>query len=249
MSRLTNACDHPQQFTASDNPFRTCRVESTIQFQPEWLGTSWQEILERFNLLRQTRSKCTVVGPHGTGKTTFFDAFERRLKKRGHEVLRLALHLTIDGKSELPTVPGDVSADTIVLLDSAGVVGWRIWNPMPRAVVAGLATVRAHLGKRHVPSNTRSLATSATEERQHRKHWREQVRRIAHCQIVETRHRRSKSPILLQTDSTPTMLQTIVRRLDPEWQISRDEIGALFLRHKGNIRESLRECYDLRAAK
>ena len=203
------------RITARNNPFRTTRVESTIQFQPEWLDTSWHEILARFATFRATRANCAVVGPHGTGKTTFFDGLEQHLKQQDYEVLRISLHRTVDGRCELPTIPTDVHRDTVILLDSAGVVGWRFSSPMYF---------------------------------QQRNQWRTQLERIAHCQTVESRHHRNNVPVLLQTSSTATMLQTIIRRLDPDWQIPMPEIETLYQRHRGNIREALRECYDNRAA-
>lgn len=218
MSRLSNTVVSPRHITARNNPFRTCRVESSIRFQPAWLDTSWQEIMERFDSLRSSHSRCTVVGPHGTGKTTFFEDFELRLRDRGHEVLRLSLHLTVDSRAELPTIPDEVHPDTIVLLDSAGVIGWRAWSPLP------LRTWNQ------------------------RRSWRDKFRRLSCCQIVESRHRRNSNPVLLQTGSSPEMLEAIIRRLDPEWQISSTEIRTLYQRRKGNIRESLRECFDLKSA-
>lgn len=203
------------RITARNNPFRTTRVESTILFQPEWLATSWKEILERFKSFRATRTQCSVVGPHGTGKTTFFDGLKQHLEQQDSEVLRISLHRTVDGRCELPTIPSDVHPDTVILLDSAGVAGWRFSSPMSF---------------------------------QQRKQWRTQLKRIAHCQIVESRHRRNSVPVLLQTRSTVTMLETIIRRLDPDWQIPTSAIEAIYRRHKGNIREALRECYDNRAA-
>ena len=214
MSRLLNQSRSTNRITAGNNPFRTSRVESTIRFQPEWLGTSWQEILDRFESYRKTRTVCAVVGPHGTGKTTFFDDLEQRLQQQGYQLLRISLHLTIDGRCELPYIPDEVHPDTIVLLDSAGVIGRHFSNPFSF---------------------------------QQRKMWRVRMQRVAHCQIIESRHRRNRVPVLLQTSSSASMLEAIVRRLDPEWRISSAEIASLYRRHKGNIREALRECYDRRA--
>ncbi len=104
--------------TARDNPFETSRVESLIPFDPAWLDTSWEAILDRYEELEY---KGAIVGPHGTGKTTFLDQFVGKLEtKSGLLVCRLFLnedkrHLTPQEKMFLTNCPNHGSI--ILVLD------------------------------------------------------------------------------------------------------------------------------------
>ncbi|BCX48274.1 hypothetical protein HAHE_21820 [Haloferula helveola] len=61
---------------ARENPFAPGRMERVLPFDPELVGTTWQEIESRWESLGR---RACVVGHHGAGKTTFLDGFERRL--------------------------------------------------------------------------------------------------------------------------------------------------------------------------
>ncbi len=61
---------------ARDNPLRSERVERLLPFQPEWLGTDWNAIMDR---LRRLSWRGAVVGPHGSGKTTMLQGLAARL--------------------------------------------------------------------------------------------------------------------------------------------------------------------------
>jgi hypothetical protein len=71
---------------ALNNPFATDRVERALAFRPEWAGTTWKEIELRWKHLDH---HVTLTGHHGSGKTTFLDAWKKRLIENGHEVISL----------------------------------------------------------------------------------------------------------------------------------------------------------------
>ena len=51
-------------------------------------------------------------------------------------------------------------------------------------------------------------------------------------------------PLLLETRSTPEMLEAFIRTLAPDYAIDPAEITALFSETQGNLREALWRCYD-----
>lgn len=79
---------------ARENPFEADRIERLLTFDPSWLGLSWEEILDRAENLGFRGS---IIGPHGSGKTTFCDAIAPRLEAAGYQVARWFLN---DRKTE-----------------------------------------------------------------------------------------------------------------------------------------------------
>ncbi len=77
------------EVTASCNPFRTRRLER-LPFRTPRDGSpfDWESFLARFHSAA-IRERGAVVGPHGSGKTTFLVEFTQRLESRGREVVRL----------------------------------------------------------------------------------------------------------------------------------------------------------------
>ena len=69
---------------ARDNPFEADRIERLLTFEPEWLGLTWDDVLEQ---ARACGYQGAIVGPHGSGKTTFCDALGKRLRATGFEVI------------------------------------------------------------------------------------------------------------------------------------------------------------------
>jgi hypothetical protein len=65
--------------------------------------------------------------------------------------------------------------------------------------------------------------------------------------LVITAHRRGRLPTLVECATTADLLDRIVRRLAPEGT-AHPSPAALFARHRGNIRDALRELYDVHAA-
>lgn len=61
---------------ARHNPFGTRSIERRLAFDPTLLGTDWSALMSRWRNLGQ---RACVIGHHGSGKTTFLDAFESHL--------------------------------------------------------------------------------------------------------------------------------------------------------------------------
>ncbi len=69
------------------NPFRVDRLESIPFFFPE--GMNWSELESR---LEAAGGRGSIVGPHGSGKTTLIEEWIRRLQSRGEKVIRIRLN-------------------------------------------------------------------------------------------------------------------------------------------------------------
>lgn len=78
--------------------------------------------------------------------------------------------------------------------------------------------------------------------------WRRVERRSRRAAgLVVTGHRRILLPTLAECSTTPELLEDIARRLLGEAALPwlGDTTRALFARHRGNLRDALRELYDL----
>ncbi len=226
---------------ARNNPFRTQRMETLLTFRPEWIGESWEGILDRWHALGQFVS---IVGPKGTGKTTCLESLRLRLCDRDYDVQSVDLQsFRVDA---LPVV----REGAIVLLDSralrsadsrwAGSTGgasraavarhsrdWRAGNDVPSC--------------RH--DHWRGRAATGIPGWAFRRALRRELSKAAG--LIETRHWRGHRPVLLRTRATPEILARCIRTLDASAPLSKAAIGQLFRRHRGNVRTALLECYDL----
>jgi len=104
--------------TSRENPFRTDRLERILTFDPELIGTNWQEIEKRWHSLKR---ECCVWGHHGAGKTTFLEAFRDRLQQKD-EILSLFFNTDEPrfSKKNQPNCSGK-----IVLVDGDQHLKWR----------------------------------------------------------------------------------------------------------------------------
>ncbi len=97
------------------NPFRVERLEA-LAFRPQ--GTTWPELLAK---LEDLRFRAAVVGPDGTGKTTFLDELARRLPLLGAR--SIALRLDPDSPAEVRrrvrAAVAQATSNDVVLLDGA----------------------------------------------------------------------------------------------------------------------------------
>jgi hypothetical protein len=128
---------------ARDNPFATDRIERLLEFEPRWAGASWDSIFDDWNALDR---RAAIVGPHGSGKTTFLRAFESRLNTRGEAVTRYFLNdrcptLTSDDWHHLESRPGDGG---VIFLDGAERLGWSAWRRFAKLVAASSVLVTQH---------------------------------------------------------------------------------------------------------
>jgi hypothetical protein len=66
--------------------------------------------------------------------------------------------------------------------------------------------------------------------------------------LVITSHRRGLLPTLIECSTTPALLKDIINDLLPQGRpIAMDFLDCLYARHQGNLRDCLRELYDLHA--
>jgi hypothetical protein len=67
--------------------------------------------------------------------------------------------------------------------------------------------------------------------------------------LIVTSHTRGRLPLLIECTTSSDLLERIVRRLSPEPAAGAATAAELFRRHHGNLREALRELYDVHAAR
>lgn len=97
---------------ARNNPFATERVERLLRYEPAWIGRSWGEILSNLDELKW---RAAVVGPHGSGKTTFLDALADKLAGEELGVRRIFLN-GVNRRFDHNLIP---NSREVVLLDGA----------------------------------------------------------------------------------------------------------------------------------
>ncbi|WP_411845791.1 hypothetical protein AAFN60_19575 [Roseibacillus persicicus] len=101
------------------NPFAPDRIQRLLPFDPTLSGTTWEAIESRWEKLSR---RAAVRGHHGSGKTTFLDAFAPRLQPR-FRVERLFLHrdsrqLDQEQRQLLESIRGQ--QDVILFVDGEG---------------------------------------------------------------------------------------------------------------------------------
>jgi energy-coupling factor transporter ATP-binding protein EcfA2 len=66
--------------------------------------------------------------------------------------------------------------------------------------------------------------------------------------LIVTSHARGRLPVLIECTTNVDLLDRIVRRLSPATPAGAPSAEELFRRHRGNLRDALRELYDFHAA-
>ena len=111
-----------QSFTAATHPLRISQLEQLpFELPEDW---TWDAVEER---LEQLGYRGAVVGPHGSGKTTFLLELAERLKRRGRQVEVLFTNLEA-GKRLPPHWLDTLSRanhGTVVIADGYDVLSWR----------------------------------------------------------------------------------------------------------------------------
>src|SRR5688572_13545638 len=135
---------------ARDNPFAAERMHA-IRYLP--MGWTWEEMLAR---LATMRNRAAVVGPHGTGKTTFLAGLARQLRERGWHCRSIMLR---SDDRRIPLTEGLGESD-IVIVDGAeqlSPLAWRrlIWKTRR----AGGLIISSHAPGR-LPTLLRTAATA-----------------------------------------------------------------------------------------
>jgi hypothetical protein len=135
---------------AKDNPFASARIEKLgFRFPP---GTDWERFLRRLEDMNWTAS---IVGAHGSGKTTLIEQLIPRLKKRGFEPVLFQLRTESSNaeKDALADLVRKVVKPGFVLLDGAEQLSTHRWLSVRSA--AGLAAgllVTVHRASRLPPA-------------------------------------------------------------------------------------------------
>lgn len=113
---------------ARENPFRVERTEA-LAFRPP--GLPWEEVFARLEALRY---RAAVVGPHGSGKTTFLEELAPRLETRGFGVERVFLNgRTPDlRKSALEDLLNRLGPRDVLIIDGAEFLNRRAWQRIRR---------------------------------------------------------------------------------------------------------------------
>lgn len=62
--------------------------------------------------------------------------------------------------------------------------------------------------------------------------------------LVVTSHHARFLPTLYQCRTSPQLLRNLIEELEPKCPLNQTAVNALFQRHKGNVRNALRELYD-----
>lgn len=109
---------------ARDNPFRVERVH-TFRYRP--VGISWDAIIEKLN---EMHVRAAVVGPEGSGKTTFLEDLQQRLHAAGRATRWLQLRRDT-GRHALRLVRETLTRSAwheILLIDGAEQMGPLTWR-------------------------------------------------------------------------------------------------------------------------
>ena len=253
---------------ARDNPFATAHLQRlSYRFQ----GASWDELLDR---LQRLGWRAAIVGPHGSGKTTLLEALAEELRVRGFETCLIRLneeHPRLEPR-ECANFLGRIQAaertakypkqtNTRAKLRSlAGApvppTGDRTESLFGR--FAAWVSLRCFFRVFRVfrgsteSSPPRDLHPGPIllldgAEQMGRWAWRRFERRTrGGGGLIITTHRHGRLPTLLTCETTPDLLGDVMRELLPDAPaLSAATTRDLFLRHRGNLREALRELYDV----
>ena len=182
---------------AREKPFCSSRLDA-LPFQLPGSHT-WESLMAR---LASTQYCASIVGPHGSGKSTLIEQLAPRLEERGltPRLVRLSAESRMADKDAVLTLVRTLRAPDVLLLDGAEQLSTRQWLPLRGAVDA-----------------------------------------LAGCII--TVHRTSRLPTLLETETSPALLEHLVGELTGG-RLPNGEAANLHARHRGNMRECLRELYD-----
>ena len=183
--------------TARDNPFATSHLES-IPFRFP-VGVDWDVLLKKLESLNWCAS---IVGGHGTGKTTLIEQLIPHLTARGFEpvMFRLQTESGMKEKDRLADKLREIKAPGFILLDGAEQLSTRQWLPI------------------------RGAASEAAG-------------------FIVSVHRTSRLPVALELETSAKLLENLVATLTGG-KLPDEEAEVLFHRHRGNLRECLRELYD-----
>ncbi|MFH1730528.1 MAG: hypothetical protein ABIF82_02615 [Planctomycetota bacterium] len=194
------------------------RTECVHQVRYRFLDGTWDGLMAR---LLELNYRAAVVGPDGSGKTTLLEELAPRLERLGFRVHRFFLN---DEQRRIPEA-------------------W--FEPAPPARRAGLQATSPNA---HLDENDIILLDGA--DLMSRLAWLRFRRRARQAAgLVITSHRPGMLPTLIDCSTTPELLDgIIVDLLGTDYDGRRERLPfLLFKKHKGNVRNALRELYDIHA--
>jgi|DewCreStandDraft_4_1066084.scaffolds.fasta_scaffold119774_2 hypothetical protein len=184
---------------ARDNPFASARLH---QLRYRLRGATWEDILAR---LEQLDWRAAVVGPHGSGKTTFLETLAPRLRARGFQIrlVRLSEDHPCFAPDQLEPVFAGQDQRPLVMLDGAEQLGAWAWRRFLRR------TRQAHglLITTHQPGRLPTL-------------WRCKTTPDLLAALVEELQPRSVAPVGMLFDRHAGNLRGALRELY-DWQAAR----------------------------
>jgi hypothetical protein len=221
---------------ARDNPFSTDRVLQ-VRYRPQ--GVTWDALMAR---LEAFGWRAAIVGPEGSGKTTLLEDLAPRLKARGFETRWIGVEpVERRGRRislwEGPSGPDQASAD-------------KSGPDQSKATEVAGGSPLPHRGRSSVGPRDVFLVDGADALS-----WLDWLRfkRFARRAggLVVTTHAPGRLPTLVECATSPGLLREIVEALlgPAEAASWRDRAEEIYARHRGNLREALRELYDLHAGR
>ncbi len=105
---------------AHENPFRS---EKILSLSYHFAHGSWDEIL---NQLAHLQYRASVVGKHGSGKTTFLHALAEKLQTRGLRTSLITLRAN-ESKANAEKLRNVAHTESFILLDGAEQLSQTAW--------------------------------------------------------------------------------------------------------------------------
>lgn len=152
---------------ARDNPLRSERVERLLPFQPQWLGTDWDEIMDR---LRRLSWRGAVVGPHGSGKSTMLRGLAERLRQLGDWPPAHSLQLGAEperrlARDQLAALLAAARRGEFLMIDGAEQIGPFTWCRIRRAARSAVGLVITSHRRGRLPLLLATSTSPVTLER------------------------------------------------------------------------------------
>ena len=126
---------------ASQNPYRVQRLEELLKYEPELMGSNWEEIEQALSV-----GSGAVVGCKGSGKTSLLEAYAARIEESVNVKMWRLQEDSVAGKI-LNEVEDWLASGDLAIVDSAGLLNF--WQARRLRQLARRKKVIVSL---HVPS-------------------------------------------------------------------------------------------------
>lgn len=117
---------------ARENPFATHRVEALLSFDPSWIDSTWEAILTD---LKNLNYRAAIIGPHGSGKTTFIESLIPRLQSLGHVTRTYFFN-----EETHPGLKFSPDPDAITIIDGAEQLTFGEWRLVKKSAARLIVT-------------------------------------------------------------------------------------------------------------